>query len=140
VKDIDFAKNQITIREGKGQKDRVTMLPLQAKEPLKKHLQRVKRLHEADLQAGFGRVELPFALDRKYPHADREWGWQYAFPSVNISTDPRSGVRRRHHAHESALARAVTQATRAAQIAKRVTWWKTATTSVQSKNCWGTRT
>lgn len=121
VKDIDFAKNQITIREGKGQKDRVTMLPARVKEPLEKHLQRVKRLHEADLQAGYGRVELPFALDRKYPNADREWGWQYVFPSANISTDPRSGARRRHHAHESAIARAVKQATRAAKITKRVT-------------------
>lgn len=105
VNDIDFAKNQITIREGKGQKDRVTMLPVQVQEPLQVHLQRVKRLHEADLQAGYGRVELPFALDRKYPNADREWGWQYVFPSANISTDPRSGVRRRHHAHESPIAR-----------------------------------
>ena len=121
VKDIDFAKNQITIREGKGQKDRLTMLPALVKEPLAKHLQRVKRLHESDLRAGYGRVELPFALDRKYPSADREWGWQYVFPSANISTDPRSGARRRHHAHESAIARAVKQATRAARIAKRVT-------------------
>jgi integron integrase len=121
VKDIDFGKNQITIREGKGQKDRVTMLPGAANEPLAKHLQRVQRLHAADLQAGFGRVELPFALDRKYPNADREWGWQYVFPSANIGTDPRSGVRRRHHAHESAIARAVKHATRTAGIAKRVT-------------------
>ncbi len=121
VKDIDFAKNQITIREGKGQKDRVTMLPAMVREPLERHLQRVKRLHESDLRAGYGRVELPFALDRKYPNADREWGWQYVFPSANISNDPRSGARRRHHAHESTIARAVKQATRAARIAKRVT-------------------
>jgi len=121
VKDVDFAKNQITIREGKGQKDRMTMLPTAAKDPLEKHLQRVKRLHEDDLRAGYGQVELPFALDRKYPNADREWGWQYVFPSANISQDPRSGVRRRHHAHESPIARAVKQATSRAKIAKRVT-------------------
>ena len=121
VKDIDFPQNQITIRQGKGQKDRVTMLPASLKAPLEIHLQRVMRLHQADLRAGCGRVELPYALDRKYPSADREWGWQYVFPSTNISTDPRSGVRRRHHAHESPIARAVKKATRAAKIAKRVT-------------------
>lgn len=121
VKDIDFSLNQVTVREGKGQKDRVTMLSAQAKQPLADHLRRVKQLHESDLRTGYGRVELPFALDRKYPNADVEWGWQYVFSSANISADPRSGVRRRDHAHESPIARAVKQATRAAGIAKRVT-------------------
>ncbi len=121
VKDIDFARNQITIREGKGQKDRVTMLPASLKQPLMAHLRRVKQLHASDLRAGYGRVELPFALARKYPQADAEWGWQYVFPSANLSIDPRSGIRRRHHAHESPIARAVQKAARAAKIAKRVT-------------------
>jgi integrase-like protein len=85
------------------------------------HLRRVRQLHECDLRAGYGRVELPFALARKYPQADAEWGWQYVFPSANLSIDPRSGIRRRHHAHESVIGRVVTQAARSAGLTKRVT-------------------
>jgi len=84
VKDIDFEYDQIVIRDGKGQKDRVTILPQSVKEPLKEHLKRVKIIHEADIKRGFGRVTLPFALKRKYPNADREWGWQFVFPSSKL--------------------------------------------------------
>ena len=90
VKDIDFDRAEITIRDGKGQKDRVTMLPRTLIEPLRTHLSRVRLLHERDLAEGYGRVYLPFALDRKYPNADREWGWQYVFPASRRSIDPRA--------------------------------------------------
>jgi len=118
VKDIDFEYNQLVIRDGKGQKDRVTMLPLSLKEPLQRHLAKVKAIHEEDLRAGFGRVHLPFALNRKYPNAEREWGWQYVFPSSKRSKDPRTGIVRRHHIDESALQRSVKVAIRAASITK----------------------
>jgi integron integrase len=118
VKDIDFAYQQLLVRDGKGQKDRITMLPRILNEPLRTHLAKVRQLHEADLAAGFGRVYLPFALAAKYPNADREWGWQYIFPSSRRSVDPRSGVERRHHAPEDALQRAVKQAVRKASIVK----------------------
>ncbi len=120
VKDMDFDYQQITVRDGKGGKDRVTMLPAGLREPLRTHLVRVKALHEQDLAEGFGRVELPFALDRKYPNAAREWGWQYVFPSRHRSTDPRSGEIRRHHVFDSVLPRAIAQAARDAHIAKPV--------------------
>ena len=94
------------------------MLPRTLNEPLRMHLAKVRQLHEADLAAGFGRVHLPFALASKYPSADREWGWQYVFPSSRRSIDPRSGVERRHHAPEDALQRAVKQAVRKASIVK----------------------
>lgn len=118
VKDIDFERLQITVREGKGGKDRVTMLPATLAEPLGEHLSRVKRLHESDLRAGYGEVELPYALARKYPHAARSWGWQYVFPSSTISRDPRSGAIRRHHLDESVLQKAVKEAMRRAGITK----------------------
>jgi integron integrase len=118
VKDIDFARNQLTIREGKGSKDRVTMLPLKLKESLRVHLMRVKALHENDIKAGFGRVHLPFALGRKYPGADREWGWQYVFPASHRTMDPRTGREQRHHVSETVLQKAVKQAIRAAQVEK----------------------
>jgi len=118
VKDIDFEYNQLVIRDGKGQKDRVTMLPLSLKEPLQRHLAKVKAIHEEDLRAGFGRVHLPFALNRKYPNAEREWGWQYVFPSSKRSKDPRTGIVRRHHIDESVLQRSVKVAIRAASITK----------------------
>src|SRR5712691_178104 len=118
VKDIDFAYNQIVVRDGKGQKDRVTMLPQQVKDPLQQHLQAVKQLHEADLQAGAGHVYLPYALERKYPNAQREWIWQYVFPATKLSQDPRTGVIRRHHAHRLVLQRAVQAAVRQAKIPK----------------------
>ena len=90
VKDIDFQTNQIIVREGKGEKERVTMLPQAVKESLILHLEGVKKMHEDDLRNGFGEVYLPFALERKYKNAAKEWGWQYVFPSARISLDPRS--------------------------------------------------
>jgi integrase len=95
VKDVDFAYNQITVRDGKGFKDRVTMLPALVKPALTEHLQPVKAQHQRDLEKGFGKVYLPYALARKYPSAPAEWGWQFVFPASNFSRDPRSGVVRR---------------------------------------------
>jgi len=118
VKGLDFDTNKITIRDGKGAKDRVTMLPESLKAPLKGHLERVKILHERDLADGFGRVYLPYAPARKYPNADREWGWQWVFPAKGLSRDPRSGVTRRHHVHENALQKAVQDAVRLAGLSK----------------------
>jgi integron integrase len=121
VKDIDFGYRQILVRDGKGAKDRVTMLPASVLEPLKAHLRRAKDLHERDIAEGFGDVELPDALARKYPRAQYEWGWKFAFPSHKRSVDPRSGVVRRHHVYENYLIRGVARAARAAGIAKHVT-------------------
>ena len=118
VKDVDFGQNQVVVREGKGFKDRVTMLPGGVKAPLAEHLKRVKLLHEQDLAAGQGQVYLPYALSRKYPAADREWGWQYVFPAAGLSRDPRGGMVRRHHVGEQGLQRAVKDAVRLAGIAK----------------------
>lgn len=118
VKDIDFEYNQIVVRDGKGGKDRITMLPATLNEPIKRHLQKVKAIHVLDLKAGFGRVHLPFALKKKSPNADLEWGWQYVFPASNRCRDPRTGAVLRHHLHESALQRAVKSAIRSAGIAK----------------------
>jgi len=120
VKDLDFAQRQIAIRDGKGQKDRVTMLPMQLIEPLQTHLLRVKQLHDGDLAKGYGEVWLPDALERKYPNAAREWLWQYAFPSDRLSKDPRSSAIRRHHIDESGLQKAVRQAALAAGIPKKI--------------------
>ena len=120
VKDIDFAQRQILVRDGKGEKDRVTMLPESLVAPLQDHLRIVERTHEEDLTRGFGAVYLPYALERKYPNANREWIWQYVFPSRRLSVDPRSGVVRRHHLHESGLQRAVRAAARAAEIPKKM--------------------
>jgi integron integrase len=120
VKDIDFAYSQILIRDGKGEKDRVTMLPDKLVEPLKAQLLRARQLHELDLREGFGEVHLPYALSRKYPKAGFDWIWQYAFPSKNRSADPDDGVIRRHHLDESVLQRAVTKAARMAGMKKRV--------------------
>jgi len=110
VKDIDFSANQIQVRNAKGQKDRVTMLPESIKKPLQTHLLKTKKLHLADLKAGYGMVYLPYALERKYPNANREWIWQYIFYAEKISTDPRSSVKRRHHIHESMLQKNVKKA------------------------------
>ncbi len=120
VKDIDFAQRAIIVRDGKGEQDRVTMLPESLIAPLQKHLQYVKRLHEEDLAKGYGAVYLPYALERKYPNAEREWIWQYVFPSERLSVDPRSGIVRRHHLDESGLQKAVRRAARAAGITKPV--------------------
>jgi len=121
VKDLEFTRGEILVREGKGFKDRVTMLPAMLVEPLKAHLKRVKVLHDQDVAEGFGEVYLPYALDRKYPNAAREWGWQYVFPSRNRSVDPRSGVVRRHHVQDQAIQRAIRQAVRDAGIVKPAT-------------------
>jgi integron integrase len=120
VKDVDFGYKQIVVRDGKGSKDRVTMFPAALVEPLRQHLVRVKRLHERDLEEGYGEVELPFAIERKYPRAGRDWGWQYVFPSIKRSADPRTGVIRRHHVFDSVLPRTISAAARAAGIAKPV--------------------
>jgi integron integrase len=120
VKDVDFAMRQITVRDGKGGKDRVTMLPDSLAEPLRVQLAAAKALHEADLALGLGAVWLPDALARKYPNAPKSWGWQYVFPARGISVDPRSGERRRHHVDEKLLQRAVRRAAQEAGIAKPV--------------------
>jgi len=120
VKDIDFEYRQIIVCDGKGGRDRVTMLPAAVVEPLRAHLDRVKALHERDLAAGYGDVELPDALARKYPRAAYEWAWKFVFPAYRYSTCPRTGVIRRHHVYEDVLIRAVKQAARAAGINKHV--------------------
>jgi integron integrase len=118
VKDVDFSYNHIVVRDGKGDKDRVTMLPLNVKNLLHRHLQEVKRLHERDLTEGFGSVYLPYGLESKYPHANREWGWQYVFPSAKRSIDPRTGAERRHHISPLVLQRAVREAIRKTGLTK----------------------
>jgi integron integrase len=121
VKDIDFARKEILVRDGKGFKDRVTMLPVALVEPLRAHLERVRELHRQDVADGFGAVYLPYALERKYPNAAREWIWQYVFPSAKRSVDPRSGETRRHHVQDQALQRAIKQAVRDADLTKPAT-------------------
>ncbi|CAN5121883.1 N/A [soil metagenome] len=118
AKDIDFDQHHLVVRDGKGAKDRATMLPDSVSEPLRRHLERVKLLHEQDLGNGFGSVHLPHALARKYPNAPKEWAWQYVFPSGRISRDPRSDARRRHHLSPSSLQKAVKDALRRAKIHK----------------------
>jgi integron integrase len=118
VKDVDFERGRITVRQGKGDKDRVTMLPNKLKSELQQHLERVKLLHEQDLAAGYGRVLLPHALAQKYPNTDRDWVWQWVFPSARRSKDPRTGITRRHHANELAIQRAMKGAVRLARLQK----------------------
>ena len=120
VKDVDFEYRQILVRDGKGAKDRVTMLPQPTIEPLRRQLAAAKVLHDADLAAGYGDVELPDALARKYPRVPYEWAWKFVFPSARLSTDPRTGVIRRHHVYENYLTRGVKEAVRAARIDKHV--------------------
>jgi len=121
VQDVDFVRREIVVRQGKGGKDRRTMLPALVADALQGQLAEARRLHERDLAAGFGAVWLPHALDRKYANAAREWIWQYAFPASARSIDPRSGVERRHHLDETVLQRAVKTAVRRAGIAKPAT-------------------
>ncbi|VAW75521.1 Integron integrase IntIPac [hydrothermal vent metagenome] len=118
VKDLDFEHLAITVRSGKGGKDRIVTLPEPSVEPLKRQLQAVRNLHEKDLQDGFGAVWLPYALARKYPKAPKSWGWQYVFPASRRSVDPRSGVTRRHHLDDSCLQRAIKLAVHKAGIIK----------------------
>src|SRR5438094_1920154 len=118
VKDIDFDYGRISVRDGKGLKDRVTMLPGRLRRPLKEHLAHAKAVHERDLQLGFGSVYLPEALHRKYPNAHRSWMWQYVFPAAKRSVDPVSGRVQRHHLLEKNLQNAVAHAVRAAGITK----------------------
>jgi len=120
VKDIDFGNNQIVVRDAKGMKDRVTVLPGNLRQPLHDHLDRVKMLHQNDIASGYGRVYLPYALDRKYPNAALEWRWQYVFPAKSLSTDPRSGEIRRHHINENGLQKAVKRAAQLAGLDKLV--------------------
>jgi integron integrase len=120
VKDVDFSQNQITIRDTKGNESRVTMLPETIAEELKIHLQGVKIIHQQDLEKGYGSVYLPFALERKYVKAKYDWIWQFVFPSISISKDPRSGEVRRHHLHESGLQKALKKAVQDAKINKKV--------------------
>jgi len=120
IKDIDFEMNQVVVRSGKGQKDRITMLPEDVKPALKEHLKYVKKMHEKDLSYGFGSVYLPNALAKKYKNAPKEWGWQYVFPSKTLSVDPRSGVKRRHHIHLDSLSKAIKRAARISGVKKNV--------------------
>ena len=120
VKDIDFGYGHITVRDGKGLRDRVTLLPERLRRPLQLHLERVKELHLRDVAKGGGRVYLPFALRRKYPTAARSWAWQYVFPAAKVSTDPRSHEIRRHHIGEKNLQNAVKLAIQRAGVAKAV--------------------
>ncbi|MEO1297878.1 MAG: integron integrase, partial [Cyanobacteria bacterium J06636_16] len=120
VKDFDFAQQQLIIRDGKERKNRVTMLPTSIVSELQDHLVGIRRQHQQDLERGFGSVYLPFALDRKYPNANRDWIWQYVFPAGRIVKDPRSGAMRRHHLHESGIQKALKRAVRQAGISKKV--------------------
>jgi integron integrase len=121
VKDVDFGQQQITIRDGKGGKDRVTMLPGSLEPALRSHLRNTRTLHAQDLAEGYGRVYLPHALDKKFPAAAAEWGWQYVFPAPARSFDPRSGVMRRHHLNERQLQKIFRDAVRKSRITKPAT-------------------
>jgi integron integrase len=121
VKDVDLSRREILVREGKGFKDRVTMLPATLVEPIRQHLLKVQSLHHEDLAAGHGEVFMPMALDRKYPGAGNSWAWQYVFPSVKLSVDPLSKKIRRHHADEKTVQRAVKKAANLASIHKLAT-------------------
>lgn len=118
VKDIDFSSGEIRVRSGKGDKDRVTMLPAAVKEPLRSHLGLVRQQYEADLKSSYAGVSLPHALERKYPNAGKEWPWQWVFPATSLYLDRQSGLRKRHHLHESVLQKAVRQAVLKAGISK----------------------
>jgi integron integrase len=118
VKDVDFARGELTVRDGKGRKDRVTVLPARVIESLRAQIDRTASQHRADLAIGAGYVEMPDALSRKYPHAAREWPWQWVFPAARIYVDLRTGEQRRHHLHETVMQRAFREAVRASGISK----------------------
>ena len=118
VKDVELTRREIVVRDGKGAKDRVTVLPENLVLPLQQQLSRGKALHQRDLAAGHGQVWMPYALDAKWPGSARHWGWQWVFPSASRSIDPRSGVERRHHLHESSVQRMIAMAARRAEIHK----------------------
>ena len=120
VKDLEFSRGELLVRDGKGGKDRVTMLPSGLRVPLQEHLAGVSDQHGRDLRRGLGSVELPEALDRRYPHATFEWGWPWVFPARRFYRDPASGRRRRHHLHETVLQRAVREAAKRARIPRPV--------------------
>jgi integron integrase len=121
VQDVDFSRKEILIRDGKGAKDRVTMLPESLKAPLQEHLKAVKTIHECDVADGWGRVSLPDAIGRKYPNAPREWRWQWVFPQENRWKNPKTGEEGRHHVDESLVQKAVRQAVTSAGLTKRAT-------------------
>jgi len=118
VKDVDFDRGELVVRDGKGRKDRMTMLPAKVQEPLAHHLRRVQQQHQADLRAGAGSVALPDALRRKYPRAAWEWAWQWVFPATRFYVDRETAERRRHHLHESVIQRVMKEAVRAAGVTK----------------------
>lgn len=120
VQDIDFGFKQITVRGGKGKKNRVTPLANNLKVPLQQHLAKVALIHEKDLELGFGSVYLPYALGKKYPNAERELAWQYVFPSRSLAVDPRSGIKRRHHIDQSVVNKAIKRAAKQCGITKKV--------------------
>lgn len=119
VQDVDFNRNEITVRNGKGAKDRITMLPESLKKPLQEHLRQVRTIHEKDLSSGWGRVPMPGALDRKYPNAPTDWRWQWVFPQENRWKDSRTGEQGRHHVDESLVQKAVRNAVMKAGLTKR---------------------
>jgi integron integrase len=121
VQDIDFTRNEVLVRDGKGGKDRITMLPESLKAPLREHLARVKAIHEQDLADGWGRVQLPAALERKYPNAPTDWRWQWVFPQENRWINRETGEQGRHHIDESLLQKAVRAAVNGAGLTKRAT-------------------
>jgi len=120
VQDIDFARDEILVRDGKGANDRITMLPESLKTTLQNHLRKVKTIHEKDLAEGWGRVQLPDALDRKYPNASAEWRWQWVFPQESRWKNTKTGEEGRHHVHETILQRAVKEAVRKTTVVKHV--------------------
>jgi integron integrase len=120
VQDLDFSRNEIMVRDGKGAKDRITMLPESLKSALNDHLRKVRMIHKSDLSAGWGRVQMPMALDRKYPNAPAEWRWQWVFPQQNRWKNIKTGEEGRHHVHETILQRAVREAVRTANVVKHV--------------------
>ena len=151
VKDIDFDQVHIIVRDGKGRKDRATLLPASSIEPLRRQIEHVHAIHDSDLRDGFGRVHLPHALAVKYPEADRQPGWQYLFPSGRRAVNPRTGIVRRHHLAESALQKAVKRAIRAAGVIKPASCHtfrhsfathllESGTISAPSRSCSATRT